>query len=551
MLKSLLVQNYALIQHLEISFDSGLSIISGETGAGKSILMGALSLILGQRADTSVLYDREKKCVVEGSFFIKPYGLRSFFNENELDYDDTVIIRREINHQGKSRAFVNDTPVGLQVLKDLGQRLVDIHSQHQNLMLGDNRFQLGVLDAFGRHYDLLQRYETEYEEYLAARHEYESLKNRSEKAAADLDYLSFQYDQLEKAGLVEGEQNELEEELETLSHAEEIRENLLKSYYLLAGEEGDVLGRMREVQYLLTRISAFYSPASELEKRVESAYLEMKDLSEELERLGNTVEYDPRRIEVVQERINLIYSLQQKHKVSTVGDLIRIKNDLKKQVDEIDSFDSRLEEAKKLFEACTEKLEKTAVELTARRREIIPELEKKITGLLKELAIPHARFAVELEAEEDFQPAGKDRVTFLFSANKQGALMDISRVASGGELSRVMLSLKSLITHSSSLPTVIFDEVDAGVSGEIADKVGNILRRMAEHLQVINITHLPQIAGKGKHHYLVYKTDTADRTITRIKLLNEEERIQEIAKMLSGEEVTPAAYENARILLRN
>ncbi len=551
MLKSLLVQNYALIQHLEISFDSGLSIISGETGAGKSILMGALSLILGQRADTSVLYDREKKCVVEGSFFIKPYGLHTFFSENELDYDNTVIIRREINHQGKSRAFVNDTPVGLQVLKELGQRLVDIHSQHQNLMLGDNRFQLEVLDAFGRHYDLLQRYETEYEEYLAARYEYESLKNRSEKATADLDYLGFQYDQLEKTGLVEGEQNELEEELETLSHAEEIRENLLKSYYLLAGEEGDVLGRMREVQSLLTRISAFYSPASELEKRVESAYLEMKDLSEELERLGNTVEYDPRRIEVVQERINLIYSLQQKHKVSTVGELIRIKNDLKKQIDEIDSYDFRMDEAKKHFEACKEKLEKTAGELTAGRREIIPELEKEITGLLKELAIPHARFAVELEAEEDFQPAGKDRVTFLFSANKQGALMDISRVASGGELSRVMLSLKSLITRSSSLPTVIFDEVDAGVSGEIADKVGNILRRMAEHLQVINITHLPQIAGKGKHHYLVYKTDTADRTVTHIKLLNEEERIQEIAKMLSGEEVTPAAYENARILLRN
>ncbi|HDR88827.1 MAG TPA: DNA repair protein RecN [Bacteroidetes bacterium] len=551
MLKSLLVQNYALIQHLEISFDSGLSIISGETGAGKSILMGALSLILGQRADTSVLYDREKKCVVEGSFFIKPYGLNTFFRENELDYDDTVIIRREINHQGKSRAFVNDTPVGLQVLKELGQQLVDIHSQHQNLMLGDNRFQLEVLDAFGRHYDLLQRYETEYEEYLVARHEYESLKNRSEKATADLDYIGFQYDQLEKAGLVEGEQNELEEELETLSHAEEIRENLLKSYYLLAGEEGDVLGRMREVQSLLTRISAFYSPASELEKRVESAYLEMKDLSEELERLGNTVEYDPRRIVVVQERIDLIYSLQQKHKVSTVGELIRIKNDLKKQIDEIDSFDFRLEEAKKYFEACHEKLEKTAGELTARRRGIIPELEKEITGLLKELAIPHARFAVELEEEEDFQPSGKDRVTFLFSANKQGALMDISRVASGGELSRVMLSLKSLITRSSSLPTVIFDEVDAGVSGEIADKVGNILRRMAEHLQVINITHLPQIAGKGKHHYLVYKTDTADRTVTHIKLLNEEERIQEIAKMLSGEEVTPAAYENARILLRN
>ncbi|MGC9471156.1 MAG: DNA repair protein RecN [Bacteroidales bacterium] len=551
MLKSLLVQNYALIQHLEISFDSGLSIISGETGAGKSILMGALSLILGQRADTSVLYDREKKCVVEGSFFVKPYGLHTFFSENELDYDNTVIIRREINHQGKSRAFVNDTPVGLQVLKELGRRLVDIHSQHQNLMLGDNRFQLEVLDAFGRHYDLLQRYETEYEEYLAARYEYESLKNRSEKATADLDYLGFQYDQLEKAGLVEGEQNELEEELETLSHAEEIRENLLKSYYLLAGEEGDVLGRMREVQSLLTRISAFYSPASELEKRVESAYLEMKDLSEELERLGNTVEYDPRRIEVVQERINLIYSLQQKHKVSTVGELIRIKNDLKKQIDEIDSYDFRMDEAKKHFEACKEKLEKTAGKLTARRREIIPELEKEITGLLKELAIPHARFAVELVAEEDFQPAGKDRVTFLFSANKQGALMDISRVASGGELSRVMLSLKSLITRSSSLPTVIFDEVDAGVSGEIADKVGNILRRMAEHLQVINITHLPQIAGKGKHHYLVYKTDTADRTVTHIKLLNEEERIQEIAKMLSGEEVTPAAYENARILLRN
>ncbi len=551
MLKSLLVQNYALISQLDIRFDEGLSIISGETGAGKSILIGALSLILGQRADTSVLYDKDRKCVVEGSFYIKPYQLQAFFERHGLDYEDLTTIRREINNQGKSRAFVNDTPVGLPVLKELGQHLVDIHSQHQNLMLGDNRFQLEVIDAWGRLFDLVRNYTGEYESYLACREAYETMKNRSDKASSDLDYLRFQLDQLQEAGLRDGEQEELEEEMETLSHAEEIRGNLLRSHFLLNGDENPALSQIREARMLMSQITGFYPPAAELEKRLESAYIELKDLAEELEKMGNTVEYDPRRIEAVQERIDLIYSLQQKHQQKNIAGLLQLQQELSERIAEIDSFDFRLEEKRKRYEAQREKLQGLAEELSRKRREAVPGLEKEIVSLLQQLAIPHARFRVDLQEEEDFQPAGKDRVAFLFSANKQAELQDISRVASGGELSRVMLSLKSLLTRAASLPTVIFDEVDAGVSGEIADKVGNILRQMSTHLQVINITHLPQIAGKGRQHYLVYKTDTAERTVTHIRLLNEQERIEEIARMLSGEEVTPAAYENARFLLRN
>ena len=551
MLKSLFVQNYALISHLEIGLGPGLSIISGETGAGKSILTGALSLILGQRADTSVLNDKNQKCVVEGSFNISGYGLEGFFRENELDYEPLTTIRREVSHQGKSRAFVNDTPVGLPLLKDLGQRLVDIHSQHQNLMLGDNLFQLEVVDAFGGHFDLVQTYEKEFDVYTGLKTAFDVLKDKSGKASADLDYFRFQFDQLEQARLVPGEQEELEEEIKTLTHAEEIKAGLLKTHFLLSAGDLNALGMLKEAQLLMQNVSRVYPPAEELARRLESSFIELKDIAEESEKLGNTVESDPQRMEAVRERLDLIYALEQKHRAASVDELTGLRDELGRKIADIDSFDERLAEAQKMLEEQTAVLEKLAAELTEKRKKVIPVLEKEIVEILRQLAIPNARFRVELTGETDFQPRGKDRVGFLFSANIQGGLQDISRIASGGELSRVMLSLKSLLTRAASLPTVVFDEVDAGVSGEIADKVGNILQRMSEHLQLINITHLPQIASKGKQHYLVYKTDLKDRTETRIRLLDEKERVYEIARMLSGEEVTEAAFENARALLKN
>ena len=551
MLKSLFVQNYALISHLEIGLGPGLSIISGETGAGKSILTGALSLILGQRADTSVLNDKNQKCVVEGSFNISGYGLEGFFRENELDYEPLTTIRREVSHQGKSRAFVNDTPVGLPLLKDLGQRLVDIHSQHQNLMLGDNLFQLEVVDAFGGHFDMVQTYEKEFDVYTGLKTAFDVLKDKSGKASADLDYFRFQFDQLEQARLVPGEQEELEEEIKTLTHAEEIKTGLLKTHFLLSAGDLNALGMIKEAQLLMQNVSRVYPPAEELASRLESSFIELKDIAEESEKLGNTVESDPQRMEAVRERLDLIYALEQKHRAASVDELTGLRDELGRKIADIDSFDERLAEAQKMLEEQTAVLEKLAAELTEKRKKVIPVLEKEIVEILRQLAIPNARFRVELTGETDFQPRGKDRVGFLFSANIQGGLQDISRIASGGELSRVMLSLKSLLTRAASLPTVVFDEVDAGVSGEIADKVGNILQRMSEHLQLINITHLPQIASKGKQHYLVYKTDLKDRTETRIRLLDEKERVYEIARMLSGEEVTEAAFENARALLKN
>ena len=551
MLKSLSIRNYALIQQLDINFNSGLSIISGETGAGKSIILGALSLILGQRADKQLLRNKEKKCVVEGAFGIKEYKLQVYFRDNDLDYEELTTLRREINSSGKSRAFINDTPVNLNILRDLSLRLIDIHSQHENLELTNNLFQLNVVDVFARHSNLVEDYIVIYKLYRELEKKLTVLNNTARQSKQDLDYFQFQFNQLEEAHLESCEQEKLEEELKTLNHAEEIKTNLENVSFILANDENPLLARLFETVQLLGKLKSYFSKAGELYDRLESSHIELKDIAVEIEQLDEEVEHNPSRATEVNERLDLIYSLQQKHRVETVDELISIKEELQKRIDEVTSYDIEIKKLEKELDSQKGKLKNVAAELHKSRLSVIPEMESHLTGMLRQLGMPNGKFRIDHKKTDNYTPTGTDKVIFLFSANKQSDLQDISVVASGGELSRVMLSLKSLITGSSGLPTIIFDEIDSGVSGDIADRVGNILTEMALNMQVINITHLPQIASKGKNHYKVYKKDEGASTNTYIKLLNTEERIEEIAKLLSGKELTDAALKNARELLKN
>jgi DNA repair protein RecN (Recombination protein N) len=549
MLVSLHVQNYALIQHLEIDFRKGFTIITGETGAGKSILIGALSLLLGSRADTSVLLKKDKKCYVEGTFDISGLKLKSFFDENDIDFDQSTIIRREISTSGKSRAFINDTPVNLPVLKELGGMLVDIHSQHENLNLGNNRFQLMVVDTVALNQDIGNEYLRCYREYVSKNNELADLKEKSSRARTDLDYFTFQFQQLTDAKPQADELGELEEESDLLSHAEEIKFNLLRISDLLAGDGSSVLNLLKDVIDAFDKISDHYPRSKELRDRIESAYIELKDIGAESGIQGENIDIDSSRLQIVQERLDLLNDLLHKHNVSDVSDLIRIRDELDNQIQSIASFDDRIEILTGEIREIEDKLAGLDEKLRLSRSETMPVIENKIIDMLKQLGIPNARFSIQHVRETAFSPSGRDRVEFLFSANKKTSLQELARVASGGELSRLMLCIKSLITNSMELPTIIFDEVDAGVSGEIADKVGVIMKAMSEGKQIINITHLPQVAAKGDLHYVVYKYDDESSTITDIKLLNQEDRILEIAKMLSGEELTEAAISNAKELL--
>jgi len=549
MLKSLFIQNYALIHELELDFHPGLTIISGETGAGKSILLGALSLVLGQRADTQVLLDQSKKCIVEGIFDITKNDLKDFFLQNDLDYDPQTTLRREINTAGKSSAFINDTPVNLNVLRDLGIQLVDIHSQHQNILLGKNTFQLQVVDTFSGNDRLLHDYRYEYKQFRKLESEYEQLRDTAEKNRSDQDYYQFQLDQLLKAHLREGEQKDLESESEMLTHSEEISNALRKIHHILSEDENDLLSRLKEVRTQLEKVMEFYPVSREWRERLSSLEIELKDLASEIEASGTELEHEPGRLEFVRERLSLLYSLEQKHNVETVEELIGIQHDLEKRIEGISNQDEQLHHLKKLLDEKGALLEKMAEKLSESRKEIIPKIEKEIIQLLQQLGMPNAQFRVEHTALPELTPQGKDMVDFLFSANKHTDLQDLKRIASGGELSRVMLSLKSLLVRSLSMPTIIFDEIDAGVSGDIADRVGEIIHTMSDTIQVVNITHLPQIASKGGRHFLVYKTEGDEATHTHVRLLNQQERVMEIAKMLSGKELTDAAVENARTLL--
>jgi DNA repair protein RecN (Recombination protein N) len=549
MLCNLVVENYALISKLEIDFRKGLTIITGETGAGKSILLGALSLILGKRADTAVLFDKEKKCIVEGTFDITRYGLTDFFTDHGVDYDDQTIIRREISSSGKSRAFINDVPVNLELLTDLGIKLIDIHSQHQNLNLANSIFQMKVLDSYAKAGSQLEKYFLKYSTFRELRNRYKQLSDEAARSKSDLDYFLFQFTQLDEAKLKEGEQEELEFEQEKLTHAEEIKTSLSNALELLQGEGISAIKQLKESLNAINRVIKFLHGQENLAPRINTTYIEVKDIAHEIEMMNNQLYYDPERLAHVNERLNQLYNLEKKHRVTALTELIGLRDHLKEKIDGINSYDADLMVLEKQLNEALIAMKDSASQLSGIRREAIPAFEQRIIIMLHEVGIPNAIFAIQLDPVEECTPLGADRIQFLFSANKNMKPLDIARVASGGEISRLMLCIKSLMSDSTGLPTIIFDEIDTGVSGDIAERVGNIIYRMSEKMQIINITHLPQVASKGNYHYLVYKTDEGKTTATRIKLLTTDERHLEIAKMLSGEEITPAAMENAKALL--
>jgi len=505
MLQSLYIQNYALIDDLKIEFENGFSIITGETGAGKSILLGALSLLVGQRADTTVLLNKSKKCFVEGVFKIEEYNLKEFFGQNELDYDDSVIIRREILDNGRSRAFVNDSPVNLNILKELGDRLIDIHSQHQNSYLADNQFQLKVIDILARNSELLGFYKSSFKKHGELLHTLQELQEKSAKGKADYDYFQFQYNELDAARLKSGEQAVLEEEIKILSHAEEIKSALTNISGLLSAESIGILGQLKETVNLSGKIKNIFHKISTLQERLESSFIELKDITSEAEMLSESIDLDPLRLEEVKSRLDVLYSLCQKHRVSNSDELIGLRDEIKGNISAITGYDEQMDILSKQIKAEKQILTGLSINLDESRRNALVPFEQNILNIIRQLGMPYAEFSVKLEKTDDFIISGCNKTTFLFSANKQVPMQDISKIASGGETSRVMLAIKSVISVSLAIPAVIFDEIDAGVSGDIAGKVGNIMQQMANSMQVISITHLPQVASKGRNHYLVTK----------------------------------------------
>ena len=552
MLRSLYIQNYALIEKLDISFETGFSVITGETGAGKSIILGAIGLLLGQRADVKAIRQGASKCIIEARFDISAYNMRPFFEENELEYDTECILRREVQSSGKSRAFINDTPASLVQVKELGEQLIDVHSQHQNLLLNKEGFQLNVLDILAHNDVALEEYCSLYNEWRQIEHELSELVTLAEQSRADEDYIRFQLEQLEEAHLSEGEQEELEQEAETLSHAEEIKAGLYRVEQTFASDEGGLLSYLKDSLNTLNNLQKVYQPAGELAQRVESTYIELKDISQEVSSQGESVEFNPARLDEVNDRLNLIYSLQQKHRVQTVEELITLTNEYRNKLSAITSYDERIAELTIRKETQFKKVKKQAEVLTKARVTAAREVEKQLAARLVPLGMPNVRFQVEMGLKKEPGMQGEDTVNFLFSANKNGMLQSISSVASGGEIARVMLSIKAMIAGAVKPPTIVFDEIDTGVSGEIADRMADMMQEMGNsNRQVISITHLPQIAARGRAHYKVYKKDSDTETNSHIRRLTNEERVEEIAHMLSGATLTEAALSNAKSLLRN
>ena len=543
MLRSLYIQNYALIEKLDITFERGFSVITGETGAGKSIILGAIGLLLGQRADVKAIRPGASKCVIEAQFDISAYGMQAFFEENDLEYDAECILRRDVYASGKSRAFINDTPVSLAQMKELGEQLIDVHSQHQNLLLNTEGFQLNVLDLLAHDEADLQTYQTLYKDWRQAERDLEKLKAEAEKNREDEDYLRFQLEQLEEAQLTSGEQDELEEEAEMLAHAEDIKAGLYEAGQTLNADEGGMLGLLRDCQNNMSNLREVYAPAGELAERLDSVYIELKDIAREIEDREETIEFNPERLNTVNERLNLLYTLEQKHRVDTVDELLA----------KLSAIVSSDEDIERLQERCVDlfkQVEAQAGVLTEARKRAAQEVERQMASRLIPLGMPNVRFQVEMGVRKEPGIHGMDTVNFLFSANKNGVLQNISSVASGGEIARVMLSVKAMIAGAVKLPTIVFDEIDTGVSGEIADRMADIMQEMGDNdRQVISITHLPQIAARGRVHYKVYKQDNEKETNSHIRRLTDEERVEEIAHMLSGATLTDAALNNARALL--
>lgn len=550
MLRSLHIKNYALIEELHMSFDAGFSVITGETGAGKSIILGAINLLLGQRADVKSIRRGEKKCVIEAVFDISKYNMRSYFKENELEYDDECILRREVQSSGKSRAFINDSPSSVSQIRELGEQLIDIHSQHQNLLLNKEDFQLNVLDIIAGNEQILSEYVQVYTEWKTLEKSLKKLTDLAEQSKADEDYIRFQLEQFAEANLKVGEKELLIQESETLEHAEDIKSSLYKLTQIFESDEVGLLALLKEGLLELNNLQNIYPEAEELAQRMESAVIELKDIAQEIADKSENVVYNPERLQEVENRLNIIYSLEQKHRVQSVEELMALEEDFVTRLNDITSYDERIEELTNQCAVAFDKAKSKAAQLSNSRKIAAIKIEKDLSSRLLPLGMPNVRFQIEIKQRETLSVHGEDSVSFLFSANKNGVLQNITSVASGGEIARVMLSIKAMIAGAVKLPTIIFDEIDTGVSGEIADRMADMMVEMGGlDRQVISITHLPQIAAKGSSHFKVYKLDNEEETISNIKKLNKEERIEEIANMLSGATLTDAALSNAKSLL--
>lgn len=550
MIKSLRIKNFVLIEALEIEFSTGLTIITGETGAGKSILLGALGLIMGNRADTKALYDITKKCIIEGLFEVARYDLKEFFEIHDIDYDDELFVRRELYPSGKSRAFINDTPVNLKVLQALSSSLIDLHQQFDTLDIHDNTFQLQMIDALAENKELLKHYKTKFRAYKADSRILADLILRNDNTAKELDFIEFQLKEFEDAQLKSGEQETLEEDLTRLSNAEEIAKTLGGAYQYLNDSEQAVLSQLQEIGASLNQISKFSPEIKQLFDRFTGLMYELEDISSEFEKLAEETEFDPEKIQLIQDRLDLIYRLQTKHGVNDIADLLTIQEQLSTQQQSFSNLTQEIESLRQDIAKMAKELEGIGMELRKRRQSVYKSFEDKVINVLAELSMKHAQLKVNAIPLAELGPQGLDEVSFLFAANKGGRLEQIKEVASGGELSRLALVTKSLVASAIPLPTLIFDEIDSGISGDVALKMGNILRKLSDEHQVISITHSPQIASKADKHYFVYKEIKGERTVTNVKLLSFEDRVNAIAVMLSQEPPSAFAIENARELLQ-
>ena len=550
MLKQLHISNYALIDELNVSFESGFNVITGETGAGKSILLGALGFALGDRADTNVLFDKDKKCVVEAIFELDDESLTPLFEANELDFENECIFRRELNPQKKSRAFINDTPVALQTMKEIGSLLVDIHSQHDSLLLTDADFQLRLLDDIAQNGEILSEYQAEYSHYNTLKRKLNDLKEMATKNAAENDYLKFQLDELNKAQLKEGEYTDIEQTLGVMENAEEIKTLLVTANGLMEDSETAILGQVNALSTTLSRLKHLLPDTDDLQERVDNLKVELKDIAYDLRRKEDDTLFDEVQLQTLQERYDLLSRLMMKHHFNDFEELIALRNNLKEKVNAYENIDEAIAKAEEAWKESEKTLSKLAKALHEKRCQAAVAFGEKVTALVRQLAMPFAQFQVEVEDQENFTNKGCDAIRFLFSANKGITPDDLRRVASGGELSRLMLSIKSAVSDYNYIPTLIFDEIDTGVSGEVAAKIGGIMQQMGRSLQLISITHLPQVASRAEHHYFIYKDNEGARSQSHIRLLNAEERVTEIAKMLSNDKVTPEALRAAEVLMK-
>jgi DNA repair protein RecN (Recombination protein N) len=549
MLQQLNIKNYALIEELSVDFTDGFSVITGETGAGKSILLGALGFVLGDRADTGVLFNKEMKCVVEAHFQLKGDALKPFFDNNDLDFDEDCIFRRELSPQKKSRAFINDTPVSLQVMKEIGSQLVDIHSQHDSLLLTDADFQLHLLDEIAQSQSLLADYQANYSVYNSLKRKLNELRETASKNIAENDYLKFQLDELQKAQLKEGEYTEIEQSLNVMENAEEIRSLLFSANGLLENSESAILPQLNELSSAMHRLKQLMPSSEELLQRIESAQLELKDIAYDLERINDGAQFDEEKLQELQERFDLLSRLMMKHHAKEFEALIALRDELEAKVNAFENIDQAIEQTEKALKEQESLLHELASKLHALRMKAAKTFGDQVSDLARQLAMPHAVFQIAVDLLKDFSPTGLDQVRFMFSANKGVEVAELSKVASGGELSRLMLSIKSVVSRHNYIPTLIFDEIDTGVSGEVAAKIGGIMQGMGASLQLISITHLPQVASKAAHHFYIYKDNEGARTQSHIKVLSAQERVTEIAKMLSNDKVTPEALKAAEVLL--